>query len=147
MTYYETGPIASALGGTMSEAELRYEILRLLRLHGEMGNHGLPALKDLARATRQREREVRRVCAIMEALDYVRGHHSAGGDENPTYEITIEGLVMLHKREHSYGNSFFDEALNAMHAAPEPTSRDVETPGQPEPPAENPADKAQPKPD
>lgn len=128
--------------GSMSETELRHEILRLLRLHGEMGNAGLPTLKDLARATRQREREIRRVCAVMEALDYIRGHHSAGGDENPAYEITVEGLVMLHKREHSYGASFFDEALNAMPAAREPASDDVEIPPAPGSETDKPADKA-----
>jgi hypothetical protein len=112
----------------VSEIDVRYEILRLLRLHGEMGGRGLPTLKELAHATGQREREVRRICAVMEALDYVRGHHSAGGDANPSYEITIEGLVMLHKQEHIFGKTFFDEAINAMPGVPLPEGADVEIP-------------------
>jgi hypothetical protein len=68
--------------------------------------------------------------------------HSAGGDENPAYEITIEGLVMLHKQEHSYGSSFFDEALNAMPTAPKPAPADLEIPDGSEKAAEDPADKA-----
>ena len=112
----------------MSEAEVRYEVLRLLRLRGEMGGQDLPTLKELAQATGHREREVRRVCAVMEALDYVRGHHTAGGDANPAYEITIEGLVMLHKQEHIYGKTFFDEAVNAMPGIPQPEPGDVDLP-------------------
>jgi DNA-binding IclR family transcriptional regulator len=97
----------------MADTELRYEILRLLRLRGDMGAASALTLKELAQATGRREREVRRVCAVMEALDYIHGRHSAGGDADPSYEITVEGLVMLHKHEHVYGKSFFDEALGS----------------------------------
>lgn len=112
----------------MSEVEVRYEILRLLRLRGEMGGESLPTLKELAQATGHRERDVRRVCSVMEALDYVRGHHTAGGDENPAFEITVEGLVMLHKQEHMYGKSFFDEAMQVMPGVPQPGPSDVDLP-------------------
>lgn len=107
-------PSESGGPNSMSEVELRYEILRLLRLHGEMDGRTLPTLKQLAAATRKRETEIRRICTVMQALDYIRGHHSSGGDKNPSYEITVEGLVMLHKREHVFKQSFFDEAMDAV---------------------------------
>jgi hypothetical protein len=110
----------------MADIELRYEILRLLRLHGEMGAGTAPTLKDLAQVTGQREREVRKVCAVMEALDYIHGRHSAGGDANPSYEITVEGLVMLHKHEHVYGKSFFDEALGTNPPIPTAGATDLD---------------------
>ncbi|MBM3958553.1 MAG: hypothetical protein FJ314_02095 [SAR202 cluster bacterium] len=49
----------------------------------------------------------------MQALERTRGHHITGGDRNPSYEITIEGLFMLHKQEHVFKPRFFDEALRA----------------------------------
>ncbi|MBI4305715.1 MAG: hypothetical protein HY678_05285 [Chloroflexi bacterium] len=108
----DTGPAGGT--GRHSDVVLRYEVLRLLRLHGEIGARPLPTLAQLAEATHQPEREIRRICSVMEALEYIKGHHSSGGDRNPSYEITVEGLVMLHKREHVFGESFFDEALKVI---------------------------------
>lgn len=145
LAYHESGYREGGATIPMSEVEVRYEILRLLRLHGEMGGEGLPTLKELAQATGHREREVRRVCAVMEALDYVRGHHTAGGDQNPAYEITVEGLVMLHKQEHVYGKSFFDEAMQAAPANPQPERRDIDLPADAGEASENSPGKARPK--
>ncbi|MBI4219411.1 MAG: hypothetical protein HY682_04645 [Chloroflexi bacterium] len=114
--------------GRNSDVVLRYEVLRLLRLHGEVGERPLPTLAQLAEATRQPAREIRRICSVMEALEYIKGHHSAGGDRNPSYEITVEGLVMLHKREHVFGKTFLDEALKAIPDSASAPSADIEIP-------------------
>ena len=75
---------------------LQEEILRLLQAHESAGAIQSMTLTDLVSATQQSDNEIRRVCDELEAYRWVTGR---GGDWNPSYEITLSGMLVLEREE------------------------------------------------